>query len=231
MKITFQCTYRGKPTGYEEKSFGENKELYNDFIEDIGRTFISRHLTPTQSLILYLDSNSRLSLLISSIGGLVSTLEDTNSPWNYPTDSRIISFCMVEEKAEDRDTIYSIFIDFCLNYKENANKLLELLELNPDDLDHQYNINYDEFFKIFVTGIQRLNCPELKLPNNSIVLLYCPFYKYDKKRKQYAIDELKSAGIFLEKRRIINIPETYSDVMKNTLFNYIITMINLLLKK
>ena len=231
MKITFQCTYRGKPTGYEEKSFGENKELYNDFIEDIGRTFISRHLTPTQSLILYLDSNSRLSLLISSMGATVPTWDDTASPWKFPTDSRIASLCMVEEKEDDRNTIYSIFIDFCLNYKNNADKLLDMIELNPDDLDHQYNINYDEFYKTFVTGIQQLNCPELKLPPKSIVLLYCPFYSYDKKKKQYAVDELNSAGIFIEKRRIINIPETYSGVMKNTLFNYIITMINLLFKK
>lgn len=231
MKITFQCTYIGKPSGYEEKSFDKDKKLCKDFIEDVGRIFITRHIAPTQSVILFLDSQNRLSLSITSVGRSLSVERENSSPWKYVNDSRIISLYLAEEESCDRDTIYSVFIEFCTNYLESANKLLDLLEVTPDNLSCQYNIPYDAFYKTFVTDIKKHNCPKINLPSKSIVLLYSPFYQFDGKKKQNLCEKFKDVGIFLEKRRIINIPENYLGVMKNTLINYILTMINLLFNK
>lgn len=231
MKITFQCTYRGKPTGYESKTYDENKSLVNGDFEDITLTFANHHIAPTQSLILYLNSKNKLCLFISAIGSLVANSDGYKSPWKYAMDDKIIAFSLVEENPNDRDTIYSLYIDFCHNYIKNSNILLDLIKPNKEDMSNQYSISYDEFYKYFVTDIPCKKCPSIKLPPNSIALIYSPFFSFDNKKKKNLCGKFKAKNIYLEKRRIINSPENYQLAIKNSLLNYTLTTIKTLFKK
>ena len=231
MKITFQCTYRGKPTGYESKTYDENNSLVAGNFEDTTYTFANYHIAPKHSLILYLNSKNKLCLFISSIGSLVINSDGYTSPWKYPMDDRIIAFSLVEENQSDRDTIYSLYVDFCNNYIKNSNILLDLIEINKEDMSNQYNISYDEFYKYFVSNIPYKKCPSVKLPPNSIVLIYSPFFSFDSKKKKSLCNKFKEKKIYLEKRRIMNSPENYKDAIKNSLLNHTLTTLKTLFKK
>lgn len=214
MKISFKCSYQGKPNGFEDMSFNSNKEFIKESIMGSEGAILNKSYGKSQSIYLILTSEKKLSCIFVGIGRRVPNMIE--SPWGRDNDITIINMVVTEEEIEERGAILSLFVNSCKNYYEVSRNLLGLIEKTPYPEDgREYLFNYDSV-KSWIDNATSYDMPEINALENSVILYFSPTAVLTSDEKKALITKFKENNFNAEKNIILDDPDDYAKVLKNT---------------
>lgn len=207
MKISLRCSYRNKPSGFQNAQFVcENGEYLLRDTSFTGATagIFTRQCGPMYFCSLLSDAEGKLIFIVCGLGR--RNIVESYSYWACGDDTKIVNIIFEEEDAEDRAKILSLAYVFCKNYYKAGNVVLENLIPSPEKPPLEYGFNYNGL----ITGLEELiedgafSAAEVVSAPDKLYLYYTPCLLPEEKARQ-VIGYYKDFGLAVSKGNLLSV--------------------------
>lgn len=144
MKISLRCSYRNKPSGFQNARFvleNGGYVLRDTSFEGAAAGVLTRQCGPMYFCSLLSDGEGKLIFIVCGLGR--RNIAESYSYWACGDDTKIVNIIFEEEVTEDRAKILSLAYVFCKNYYRAGNAVLENLIPAPEEPPLEYGFDYN----------------------------------------------------------------------------------------
>lgn len=220
MKISLRCSYRNKPSGFQNARFVcENGEYLLQDTSFTGATagIFTRQCGPMYFCSLLSGGEGKLVLIVCGLGRR-NTVE-SYTHWTCGDDTKIVNIIFEEEEAEDRAKILSLAYVFCRNYYKAGNVVLENLIPAPDTPPLEYGFDYNGL----INGLDGLiedgafSAAEVASAQDKLYLYFTPCVLSEDKAQQ-VITYFKDFNLAVNKGNLLSVsctPEKFLQALNS----------------